>query len=78
MGESGGGAALGVPAIAKPATATAWLAHRMVADVTGAGIVPEGALSTARAARGPARLAPAFDVVLFHGIGRDRRADPEP
>jgi len=35
----------GVPVIAKPATATAWLTQRMVADVVAAGIWPEGALS---------------------------------
>lgn len=35
----------GVPVLAKPATATAWLAQRMVADVIKAGVLPEGALS---------------------------------
>ncbi len=35
----------GVPALAKPATATALLAHAMVEDVVKAGILPEGALS---------------------------------
>lgn len=35
----------GVPIVVKPATATAWLAHRMVEDVVNAGILPEGALS---------------------------------
>lgn len=35
----------GVPVIAKPATATAWLAQKMVADVVSAGILPEGALN---------------------------------
>jgi 3,4-dehydroadipyl-CoA semialdehyde dehydrogenase len=35
----------GVPALAKPATATALLSHAMVEDVVKAGVVPEGALS---------------------------------
>ena len=35
----------GVPSIAKPATATAWLSHEMMRDVIAAGTVPEGALS---------------------------------
>jgi 3,4-dehydroadipyl-CoA semialdehyde dehydrogenase len=35
----------GVPVLAKPATATAWLAQRMVEDVVKAGVLPEGALS---------------------------------
>ena len=35
----------GVPVLAKPATATAWLTQRMVEDVVKAGVLPEGALS---------------------------------
>jgi len=35
----------GVPLVAKPATATAWLAYEMIKDVHAAGIWPEGALS---------------------------------
>ena len=35
----------GVPALAKPASATAWLAHQMVRDVIAAGVLPDGALS---------------------------------
>ena len=35
----------GVPVFAKPATATAWLAQRMVADVIQAAVLPPGALS---------------------------------
>lgn len=35
----------GVPLVAKPASATAWLAHAMVRDVVAANILPEGALS---------------------------------
>lgn len=35
----------GVPVLAKPASATAWLAHEMVRDVIEAKILPEGALN---------------------------------
>lgn len=35
----------GMPVLVKPATPTAWLAQRMVADVVAAGILPPGALS---------------------------------
>jgi 3,4-dehydroadipyl-CoA semialdehyde dehydrogenase len=35
----------GVPSIAKPATATAWLSFEMMRDVVGSGIVPNGVLS---------------------------------
>lgn len=35
----------GVPFLAKPATATCWLAYEMVKDVVGAGVLPDGALS---------------------------------
>lgn len=35
----------GVPVVAKPATATCWLAQRMVRDVIEAGILPDGVLS---------------------------------
>ncbi len=35
----------GVPVVVKPATATAWLAQRMVRDVVDAGVLPAGALS---------------------------------
>ena len=35
----------GVPVCVKPASPTAWLAHRMVEDVVKAGILPAGALS---------------------------------
>jgi 3,4-dehydroadipyl-CoA semialdehyde dehydrogenase len=58
----------GVPVIAKPATATAWLAQRMVADVAAAGILPPGALSVI--CGGSAGLLDAlhpFDVVSFTG-----------
>src|SRR5437588_157452 len=35
----------GVPIVVKPASPTAWLAHRMVADVVQAGILPPGAIT---------------------------------
>lgn len=35
----------GVPIVVKPASATAWLAHRMVEDVVKANILPRGAIS---------------------------------
>jgi len=58
----------GVPVIVKPATATAWLAHRMVADVVQAGIVPAGALSiVCGSAAGLLDRVGAFDVVSFTG-----------
>lgn len=35
----------GIPVVVKPASATAWLAHRMVEDIVKANIVPRGAVS---------------------------------
>jgi 3,4-dehydroadipyl-CoA semialdehyde dehydrogenase len=35
----------GVPVVAKPATATAWLAQEMIAAIIQAGVLPEGSLS---------------------------------
>lgn len=35
----------GVPVVVKPASATAWLTQRMVADVVAAGVLPDGAIS---------------------------------
>ena len=58
----------GVPVIVKPATATAWLTQRMVADVVAAGVLPAGALSVV--CGGSAGLLEAmtpFDVVSFTG-----------
>jgi 3,4-dehydroadipyl-CoA semialdehyde dehydrogenase len=58
----------GVPVIIKPATATAWLAHRMVADVVQAGILPAGALSIiCGSSSGLLDQVQAFDVVSFTG-----------
>lgn len=58
----------GVPVIVKPATATAWLTHRMVADVVDAGILPAGALSiVCGGALGLLDRIGSFDVVSFTG-----------
>lgn len=58
----------GVPVIVKPATATAWLTQRMVADVVDAGILPPGALSViCGSAAGLLDRIEAFDVVSFTG-----------
>ncbi|HET9644436.1 MAG TPA: 3,4-dehydroadipyl-CoA semialdehyde dehydrogenase [Burkholderiaceae bacterium] len=58
----------GVPVIVKPATATAWLTHRMVQDVIEAGVLPPGALSIVCGGSAGLldRLQP-FDVVSFTG-----------
>ena len=58
----------GMPVIVKPATATAWLTQKMVADVIAAGVLPEGALSIV--CGGSAGLLDALtgeDVVSFTG-----------
>ena len=58
----------GVPVVLKPATATAWLAQRMVKDVVDAGVLPTGALSVV--CGGSAGLLDAlqpFDVLSFTG-----------
>jgi len=58
----------GVPVVVKPATATAWLTQRMVADVVAAGILPPGALSVVcGSAAGLLDRVGAFDVVSFTG-----------
>ncbi|MEC5405919.1 3,4-dehydroadipyl-CoA semialdehyde dehydrogenase [Paraburkholderia sp. MPAMCS5] len=58
----------GVPVIVKPATATAWLTQRMVADVIDAGILPRGALSViCGSSAGLLDQIQAFDVVSFTG-----------
>jgi len=58
----------GVPVIIKPASATAWLTQRMVADVVSAGILPLGALSViCGSSAGLLDQIDAFDVVSFTG-----------
>jgi 3,4-dehydroadipyl-CoA semialdehyde dehydrogenase len=58
----------GVPVFAKPATATSWLAHRMVHDIVGAGILPAGAISIVCGSAGDllSSVGPA-DVIAFTG-----------
>lgn len=58
----------GVPVVVKPATATAWLAQRMVADVVAAGVLPAGALSVlCGSSRGLLDTLQPFDVLSFTG-----------
>lgn len=58
----------GVPVIVKPATVTAWLTHRMVADVVAAGILPAGALSiVCGSSAGLLDALQPFDVLSFTG-----------
>jgi 3,4-dehydroadipyl-CoA semialdehyde dehydrogenase len=58
----------GVPVIIKPATSTAWLTQRMVADVVAAGVLPAGALSViCGTSSGLMDQLQPFDVVSFTG-----------
>ena len=58
----------GVPVIVKPATATAWLTQRMVADVVAAGVLPAGALSVVcGSSAGLLDALQPFDVLSFTG-----------
>ena len=58
----------GVPVVVKPATATAWLTQRMVADVVEAGVLPAGALSVVcGSSAGLMDALEPFDVVSFTG-----------
>ena len=58
----------GVPVIVKPATATAWLTQRMVADVIASGLLPAGALSViCGSAAGLLEQLRPFDVLSFTG-----------
>lgn len=64
----------GVPVLAKPATATAWLAQRMVEDVVNAGVLPPGALSIVCGPAGDLlEHVASGDVVVFTG-GADTAA----
>jgi 3,4-dehydroadipyl-CoA semialdehyde dehydrogenase len=65
----------GVPVLAKPATATAWLAQEMVRDIVEAGILPVGALSLLCGA--PGRLLDHVrfgDTIAFTGSAATGRA----
>ena len=58
----------GVPVVIKPATVTAWLTHRMVADVVAAGVLPPGALSiVCGSSAGLLDALMPFDVLSFTG-----------
>jgi 3,4-dehydroadipyl-CoA semialdehyde dehydrogenase len=58
----------GVPVVVKPASATAWLAHRMVEDVVRAGVLPRGAISlVCGSARELLEHVGESDVVSFTG-----------
>ncbi|WP_395139480.1 3,4-dehydroadipyl-CoA semialdehyde dehydrogenase [Schlegelella aquatica] len=58
----------GVPVVVKPATATAWLTQRMVADVIESGVLPEGALSVVcGSSAGLLDALEPFDVLSFTG-----------
>ncbi|WP_374408952.1 3,4-dehydroadipyl-CoA semialdehyde dehydrogenase [Hydrogenophaga sp.] len=64
----------GVPVIVKPATATAWLTQRMVADVVEAGVLPPGALSViCGSSAGLMDQLQPFDVVSFTGSAETAR-----
>jgi len=65
----------GVPVLIKPATPTAWLTQRMVADVVAAGILPEGALSVVcGSARDLLDHVTEGDVVSFTGSADTARS----
>lgn len=58
----------GVPVVVKPATATAWITQRMVADVAAAGVLPPGTLSiVCGSSAGLMDALEPFDVVSFTG-----------
>jgi len=58
----------GVPVVIKPATVTAWLTHRMVADVIASGVLPPGALSiVCGSSAGLLDALGHFDVLSFTG-----------
>ena len=60
--------ATGVPALAKPASATALLSHAMVRDVVAANVLPEGALSLLCGGAGDLLdHVTAADVIAFTG-----------
>jgi 3,4-dehydroadipyl-CoA semialdehyde dehydrogenase len=58
----------GVPVVIKPATVTAWLTQRMVADVIDAGVLPPGALSIiCGSSNGLLDALDPFDLLSFTG-----------
>ena len=65
----------GVPAVAKPASATALLSHAMVRDVVAANILPPGALSLLCGGAGPLLdQVTGEDVIAFTGSSSTARA----
>lgn len=65
----------GVPVVVKPASATAWLTQRMVADVVAAGVLPEGALSVVcGSSDGLLDALQPFDLLSFTGSADTARA----
>lgn len=65
----------GVPVVVKPASATAWLAQRMVADVLAARVLPPGALSiVCGSPAGLLEQLQAFDVLSFTGSAQTAAA----
>lgn len=65
----------GVPVVVKPASATAWLTQRMVADVIGAGVLPDGALSiVCGSSDGLLDALQPFDMLSFTGSHDTARA----
>lgn len=65
----------GVPVVVKPATATAWLTQRMVADVIAAGVLPDGALSVVcGSSDGLLDALQPFDLLSFTGSADTARA----
>lgn len=64
----------GVPVLAKPASATAWLAERMVRDVVAANVLSDGCLSlVCGSADGLLEAVDAFDGILFTGSSETGR-----
>ncbi|EDM77911.1 Phenylacetic acid degradation protein paaN [Plesiocystis pacifica SIR-1] len=68
MGKAAVALLAGMPVLCKPATSTAWLAHRMVQILVDAGLVPEGAFQLLMGSAGDLldHLGPQ-DVVAFTG-----------
>src|SRR5690606_17885285 len=65
----------GVPVVVKPASATAWLTQRMVADVIAAGVLPDGALSiVCGSSEGLLDALQPFDLLSFTGSADTARA----
>ena len=65
----------GVPILAKPASATAWLPHQMIRDVVAQGVLPEGVLSLiCGSGEGLLAALQPFDMLSFTGSAETARA----